>query len=97
MKRRLSRKPSGDGIPEFELFTEARERLGISVESAADLIDMTPRGYAFAERWPTCMEVSDAIILAHALGISMKELGDAIDEYIRTMIKLGIIEGHTKG
>ncbi len=90
VKRRLSRKPSGEGVPEFELFTKARESSGISIEAAAALLDLSPRGYAFCERWPTCMEFVDAIILCKALGIGPRELSDAFEEYMDELKRLGL-------
>lgn len=90
VKRRLSRKPSGEGVPEFELFAKARESRGMSIEEVAALLDLSPRGYAFCERWPTCMELGDTMILCKALGIEIRELSDAFEEYMDELRRLGL-------
>lgn len=89
-KRRLNRKPSGEGVPEFELFTKARESKGMSIEEAAALLDLSPKGYAFCERWPACMDLADAIILSKALGIDRSELLDAFGAYLDELSRLGL-------
>jgi len=38
------------------------------------------------------MEAANAIILAHAWDISMKELGDAIEDYIHELRRLGLLD-----
>lgn len=89
VKRRLNRKPSGEGVPEFEFFTKARESKGMSVEEAAELLNLSPKGYAFCERWPSCMELGDSMVLSKALGIEPSELSDALGEYFDKLRRLG--------
>lgn len=65
--------------------------MGVSVEDAAALLDMSPGGYTYCERWPTCLGIVDALDLAHAFSIDIGELTDELEAYVNELVRLGMV------